>query len=217
MLSAEDPAEPGATTSMSEIDSAAALRTVYDAPSEVVLRKDIGRIDGHARAFIGRSPFVVVATADADGWPDASPRGDAPGFVGVDGERTLLLPDRPGNNRLDTLSNLLVNPRIGLIFMIPGRQDTLRVNGSARVLHDPLLRARFAFNNKPARSVVEVTVREAYFHCGKAMIRSGLWQPERWPSLEGLATLGEAIADQTGAKGADVEQRIAESYRDRLY
>lgn len=203
---------------MTEIGSLSDLRSVYDQPSDLALRKELGHIDRHAREFIGRSPFVVVSTADADGWPDASPRGDAPGFVAVPDETRLHLPDRPGNNRLDSFQNLIANPRIALLFVVPGRLETLRVNGTARLLTGPDLLQKYAVRNQPARAVVEVTAKSIYFQCGKAVVRSGLWQKEKWPSLDGLATFAEALADQIkGLEKPVVEAALDKSYRDRLY
>ncbi len=203
---------------MTEISSLTDLRATYAAPSDIAVKKELAHIDRHARDFIARSPFVVISTADADGWPDGSPRGDAPGFVTVIDEHRLQLPDRPGNNRLDSFENLIANPKIALLFVVPDRRETLRVNGTARILTDEALRLRHAVNGKPARAVVEVTARSVYFQCGKALIRSGLWQKEKWPSLEGLATFAEAISDQV--KDLDpvaAEARLSEAYRDRLY
>jgi len=203
---------------MTEICSLADLRARYAEPGEIALKKELGRIDRHSRDFIGRSPFAVISTADADGWPDASPRGDAPGFVAVVDEQRLHLPDRPGNNRLDSFQNLVANPRIALLFLVPGRLETLRVNGAARLLTEPALLEQHAVRGKPARAVVEITAKSVYFQCGKAVIRAGLWQKERWPSLEGLAPFAEAISDQI--KGLDrvaSEARLEKAYRDTLY
>jgi PPOX class probable FMN-dependent enzyme len=203
---------------MTQISSLTELRAKYDAPSEIALRKELGHIDRHARDFIGRAPFAVVSTADAEGWPDASPRGDAPGFVAVVDEQRLHLPDRPGNNRLDSFQNLVANPRIALLFLVPGRLETLRVNGTARLLDDPDLLGRYAVRGRPARAVVEITARSVYFQCGKAVIRSGLWQKEKWPSLEGMASFAEAITDQIqGLDRAASEARLDKAYRDTLY
>ncbi|MGH8430679.1 MAG: pyridoxamine 5'-phosphate oxidase family protein [Solimonas sp.] len=203
---------------MSEICSVTELRGVYEQPTELALRKELGHIDRHARDFIGRSPFVIISTSDADGWPDASPRGDAPGFVTVPDEQHLHLPDRPGNNRLDSLQNILANPRVGLLFLVPGRLETLRVNGTARLLTEPALLQAHAVRGRPARAVVEITAKSVYFQCGKAVVRSGLWQKEKWPSLEGLATFAEALTDQIkGIEKPVVEERLEHSYRERLY
>jgi PPOX class probable FMN-dependent enzyme len=203
---------------MTEICSLGDLRERYQQPHELSLKKELARIDRHARDFIGRSPFVVIATSDADGWPDASPRGDAPGFVAVADETHLHLPDRPGNNRLDSFQNLIANPRIGLLFLVPGRLETLRVNGTARLLTEPALLERHAVNGKAARAVVEIEARSVYFQCGKAVIRGALWQTAKWPSLEGMASFGEAISDQVGGLDrAATETRLEKAYRDTLY
>lgn len=203
---------------MTEIGNVEALRRLYAQPSDLALRKELDHIDRHSREFIGRAPFVVIATADKEGWPDASPRGDAPGFVSVLDEKHLHLPDRPGNNRLDSFQNLLGNAKIALLFLVPGRLETLRVNGTARLLMDEELCARHAVAGKPARAILEVTASSVYFQCGKALIRSALWQLERWPSLDGLATFAEALADQI--KGVDKvasQSRLEKAYRDTLY
>ena len=203
---------------MTEICSLTDLRARYDQPGEISLKKELAFIDRHARDFIARSPFLVISTADADGWPDASPRGDAPGFVAVIDEQRLHLPDRPGNNRLDSFQNLIANPRIALLFLVPDRRETLRVNGTARLLTEPGLLAQHAVRGKAARAIVEITAKSVYFQCGKALIRSGLWQKEKWPSLDGLAPFAEAISDQV--KGLDpvaAEARLEKAYRDTLY
>ena len=200
------------------IKDAETLRTHYGPPTSLSVRKEQTRIDHHAEAFIARSPFVVVSTASANGWPEASPRGDAPGFVAVDGPHRLLLPDRPGNNRLHSLQNVLDDGRIGLLFMVPRITHTLRVYGTARIRTDDAVRTRFAAQGKPARCVVEITVELAYFHCGKAVIRSGLWDNTTWPSTEGLGTFGKILSDQIAGVGqAEAEAKIHESYTARLY
>ena len=189
---------------MTSLQALEDLRTSYGPPTALAAKKDMDRIDVHARAFIERSPFVVVSTARENGWPEASPRGDAPGFVAVEGERRLLLPDRPGNNRLHSL--------------VPGITHTLRVYGRAKLVMDDAVRARFSVRGIPARSVLDVAVELVYFHCGKALIRSGLWDEARWPATDGLASLGAILADQIpGVEVADAEARVAESIRDRLY
>jgi uncharacterized protein len=203
---------------MSEISTLADLLTIYPQPTALAAKKELARIDRQARAFIERSSFLVIATADADGWPDASPRGDPAGFVTVEDENRLMLPDRPGNNRVDSFKNLIANPKIGMLFFVPGHQHSLRVNGTARILIDLPSRERFAVNGKPARAVVEVTARQVFFHCGKSLIRSRLWNPEQWPSRDGLLSLGRAIADQVPDVDADrAEEAVAESIRDRMY
>jgi PPOX class probable FMN-dependent enzyme len=203
---------------VTEISTFSELRAHYAAPTSLASRKDLSYIDRQARAFIARSCFVVIATADADGWPDASPRGDPPGFVVVENDTTLLMPDRPGNNRVDSFKNLIANPKIGMLFFVPGHQHTLRINGEAHLSTDAALCARFAVNGKAARAVVEVTARQVFFHCGKSLIRSKLWAPEHWPSRDGLATLGQALADQiSGVDVETAESLVAQSIRERLY
>jgi len=203
---------------MTQIGNLEELRQVYARPSDLALRKELDHIDRHSREFIGRAPFVVIATADKDGWPDASPRGDAPGFVTVLDEKHLHLPDRPGNNRLDSFQNLLGNAKIALLFLVPQRLETLRVNGTARLLTDPELCARHAVAGKPARAILEVTACSVYFQCGKALLRSALWQLERWPPLDGLASFAEALADQIrGLDKVASQSRLEKAYRDTLY
>lgn len=203
---------------MTEICSIDALHAHYGEVSPLAARKEIDHLDRHARDFIARSPFLVMSTADADGWPDASPKGDAPGFVTVEDDRHLLLPDRIGNNRVDGFKNLMTNPKIGLIFFVPGVDHTLRVNGTTRLLTEPATCARFEVNGKPARAVVEIAVKQVFFHCGKALIRSRLWKSKMWLPTDGLASLGAALADQIGGiSSTDAEEKVQESIRTRLY
>ena len=203
---------------MAQIEIASQLTAFYGEPTMLAKRKDLNYIDVHARAFIARSPFLVLSTADADGWPDDSPRGDAPGFVSVEAPHTLLVPDRPGNNRVDSFSNLMVNPKVGMLFLIPGQLYSLRVNGTARLLTDNVLRERFSVNGKPARAVLKVTPTQVFFHCGKSLIRSRIWELAHWPDRTGLPTLGVALADQIKTiETATVEAMLAESIAKRLY
>jgi uncharacterized protein len=203
---------------MTDICSLTDLRSRYAAPSEISLKKELAHIDRHSADFIARSPFVVISTADADGWPDASPRGDAAGFVSVVDQQRLHLPDRPGNNRLDSFQNLIANPKIALLFLVPARLETLRVNGTARLLTDAALLEKHAVRGKPARAVVEITAKSVYFQCGKALIRSALWQQDKWPSLEGMATFAQAISEQVkGLEPAAAKERLDTAYRDALY
>lgn len=181
---------------MAQVGTVSELESHHGEPTLIARRKDLDHIDGHARDFFARSPFLILSTADANGWPDASPRGDAPGFVVVEGSRLLLLPDRPGNNRCDSFHNVIANPRVGLLFLVPGHSHSLRVNGEARLLTDDDLCSRLSMQGKPARAVLEVKPTQVFFHCGKSLIRSRLWQPAHWPERTGLASLGEALADQ---------------------
>jgi uncharacterized protein len=196
----------------------AALRAHYGKVGRAAAQKELSRLDRHCRAFIARSPFLVMATAGADGRCDASPKGDAPGFVVVPDDTTLLIPDRLGNNRVDSLENLVANPQIGLLFFLPGYQETLRVNGRARVSTEPALLDATAHAGKPPKAVIVVTVEEAYMHCGKALIRSHLWDPDRHIEKGSFPSLGRIISDQIQeADVAGTERMIEQEYRDELY
>lgn len=200
------------------VTSLGGLRRIYAAPREVIEKKRLARLDAHARTFIAHSPFLVLATADAQGRADASPRGDRPGFVKVFGDTTLELPDRPGNNLIDSLRNILANPRVGLVFLVPGRDETLRVNGRARIRAGRETLERHAVDGKLPRSVLEITAEEVYFHCGKALIRSRLWEPEAQAGAEALPSLGRILADQIAGENAEaLEKGLRESYEKRLY
>ncbi len=194
------------------------LRAQFGAVAPLAARKVLDHLDAYARRFIALSPFVVVASADAAGNVDASPRGDAPGFVAVPDPRTLVIPDRRGNNRIDTFVNLLDGPGLGLIFLVPGINETLRVNGTAAMTRDPALLEPLAAAGKVPAAGLVVQVREAFFHCGKAMIRAGLWDPARHVARSTFPSLGRILAEQTAAaEVADAEASIAEAYRTRLY
>lgn len=202
---------------MTAIETEADLRQCYDAPSDLVRRKLLPKLDKHARAFIALSPFVVLATHGPDG-SDCSPRGDAPGFVAVQDDSTLLLPDRRGNNLIDSLRNVVADPDVGLLFLVPGLNETLRVNGRARIVADQALLASLAAQGKIPASALQIAVREVYFHCGKAMIRSDLWNPDKRAPRNAFPGLGKVIADQIGGIDADAAQaNLDEAYRTRLY
>lgn len=175
------------------ISTREALRRIIKEPNRKVSHKAIDHIDDICRRFIAASPFVIVATRGRDGLIDVSPRGDPAGFVEVLDEKTLAIPDRLGNNRVDTCENLLVHSAVGLMFMIPGNGDTLRVSGHAAIIRDTALRERLAYRGKAPNLVLVVTVEEAFMHCPKAIVRSGLWRPEAWPSLEDVPSLAEAM------------------------
>jgi PPOX class probable FMN-dependent enzyme len=196
------------------------LRALMGEPSEIARRKDIGRLDEHCRAFIGRSPFVLVATSDATGRCDVSPKGDAPGFVHVLDERHLVIPDRPGNKRFDGIRNLLENPGIGLLFLLPRSEETLRVNGRAQIVRDPELLASFAVQGKTPQLAIAVEVQESFLHCAKCVKRSGLWDSSRWPDLSGLASPAQIFLDHAKPRDMTLEafdQRLQEGYRKNLY
>jgi len=176
------------------------LRALYAAPGERALRKQIAHIDTHARRFIELSPFCVLASSGVNGrLLDASPRGGPPGFVKVADAQTLLLADSGGNNRLDTLENLLADPRLALLFFIPEVQESLRINGRARLRDEPAYLDRFAHERQRPRLVIEIEVHELYLHCAKAFMRSQLWAPGTWPQRDALPSMNEMIHDQTGA------------------
>jgi len=203
---------------MDTIEQVEQLRESYGSPGERALKKQLSRLDKHCRDFIARSPFLVIASADPSGRCDASPKGDAPGFVQVIDDTTLLIPDRLGNNRTDTLANLVARPGIGLIFFVPGINETLRVNGRSRITTDPTLLEPLAVNDKVPRSAILVTAEEVYFHCGKALIRSDLWNPDKQVRRLDFPSLGRILADQIGGISVEESERYtAESYRTRLY
>jgi PPOX class probable FMN-dependent enzyme len=195
-----------------------ALRGLYGAPGDLARRKVVDRIDGHCRRFIELSPFLVIGSSDASGNQDVSPRGDPPGFVRVVDDTTLLIPDRPGNRRIDTLGNIAANPRLALIFLVPGVDETLRVAGRGRVTTDGALLAGCAVNGKPPLSGLVVAVEKAFFHCGKALMRARLWDAETRIDRPTLPSLGRMIADQiAGVEPEAADAAVARSYRDTLY
>lgn len=195
------------------------LDQLYKPPGKLVLDKALSAIEKHGRNFIGLSPFCVVSSAGPDGTIDVSPRGGEPGFVHVSEDgATLYLPDRPGNNRLDTIRNLLGGPgRIGLMFMIPGFEDVFRVNGRASATDDAGLLAQFVEFGKLPRLVIQVTVEEAFFHCPKAIMRGRLWDPEAQVPRDRLPTGAEMIFDQLNlGKVPLTEDQIVASYKEQL-
>jgi PPOX class probable FMN-dependent enzyme len=201
------------------IEDIAEIREIYGVPAERAVKKQLPRLEKHSRAFIALSPFLVMASADPSGRCDASPKGDAPGFVHVLDDETLLIPDRLGNNRVDSIGNILQHPRIGLIFFVPGIRETLRVNGRAQITTDPEVLAPTTVNGKLPRSGILVTADEVYFHCGKALIRSDLWNPEKHVARTDFPSLGIVIADQIGQRvePKEAERMTEESYIARLY
>ena len=205
----------------SSVTTEAELRTLIGGdPSALAVAKEQRTLDVHCRNFIARSPFVLVATANAAGQCDVSPKGDGPGFVLVLDEGRLLIPDRPGNKRLDGMRNLLQNPHVGLIFLIPGVEETLRVNGRGAIVRDDELLARCAVRGKVPTLGIGVEVQEAFIHCAKAFKRSGLWEPARWPALDGLASPARMLFDHTRPPGTTVEELdrlLQDGYRQRLY
>ena len=171
------------------------LRSLYAEPTPRVLRKEVRAIDRHIEQFIALSPFVVVASGNDQLHLDASPRGGEPGFVQLEDAHTLLIPDAPGNNRLDTLQNILATSQAALLFFIPGVDEMLRIHGTAELRTDAALLARFAHLSRPPKLVIRVTLRGAYLHCAKAMMRSRLWAPERHVDRSVLPSMGQMIKD----------------------
>jgi len=198
------------------------LRARFAAPSRLAVLKQQDHLDANCRRFIELSPFLCLATARPDGLADNSPRGDAPGFVQVQGERSLLIPDRPGNNRLDSMTNIVTNPNVGLLFFIPGVSETLRVNGRARIVTDPEILARFEVRGRAPRAAIQVEVVEVFLHCSKALIRARLWEPDAKVDRKVLPTLGRMIADvvdrQTPPETvADYDRQIVRNIEEQLY
>ena len=204
---------------MQYIETLEELREAYGAPMDLAVRKEMTRLDEHSRQFLSRSPFVLIGTQDGAGRADVSPKGDGPGFAAVLDDVTIAIPDRPGNNRLDTWENVVVNPAVGLLFLIPGMNETLRINGEARLTLDDDLRERFAVHGRPALSVLVVKVRQVYMHCAKAFIRSALWQPDQWPDRAEMPTLGRIMRDQLALaeSASELDASLDTSYRASLW
>jgi PPOX class probable FMN-dependent enzyme len=196
------------------------LREVYGSPpaDSLAVRCVLPSLDKHHRAFIALSPFLVLASADAQSMTDVSPRGDLPGFVVVHDEHTLLIPDRPGNKKLVTMSNIVENPSVALIFFVPGRTDSLRVNGKAHITTNPALLAPLAVQGKIPKSGLVVEVEQAWLHCGKALIRSKLWESEAQVASDALPTPGQMLADQiAGLDAAATDARLESGNKNRLW
>ena len=199
------------------IDTREALRTLYKWPGDGAIKKVLTKLDRHCTAFIELCPFGVLSTCGAEGHMDASPKGGEPGFVHVLDDQTLLLPDWPGNNRLDSLENVLVNPHVGLMLLVPGMDETLRINGRATISTDPELLERTAIDGKTPISVLVITVEEAYLHCARAVWRADLWNADKHIDRKAFPSMGQMLADQI--KGYDAEQtdRLIEENRHKLY
>jgi len=194
------------------------LRRHYAEAKGRALLKSIDHLEQHCRRFISLSPYLVLATSSAEGRADVTPRGDHPGFVAVLDDTHLAIPDRPGNNRLDSLENVLENPEVGLLFFVPGFMETLRINGTAEIRTDDDLRARFAVDGKLPPSVLVVTVREAFLHCAKSIMRGRIWDPETRVDRSLMPTIGQMISDQLGSeRPVETQDQVIESYRPGLY
>lgn len=179
------------------VTSLQTLRSIVGSPSELVIKKELPRLDVHMRRFIAHSPFLILSTHGQDGRCDASPRGDAPGFVQVIDDQTLLIPDRRGNKRIDSLQNILATGRVGLIFLVPGVGETLRVNGRATIIQDEAWLALLAAQGQRPQFGIVVAAEECYLQCAKALMRSKLWELHERPSFEHLPSFAQMLVDQT--------------------
>jgi PPOX class probable FMN-dependent enzyme len=186
------------------------LVALHKEPSKRAQGKELSQLELHTKRFIELSPFLVLSSADAKGRADASPRGGAPGFVKLASDTELLIPDAPGNNRLDSLRNIIETRQVGLLFLLPGVEETLRINGSAELSTDPALLARFDHENWNPKLVIKVRVETLYMHCAKALLRSRLWEPETRIERSAYPTMGEVLKDHLG------QAEPAESHADML-
>jgi uncharacterized protein len=208
---------------MGRIDEKSALRVKMGEVGELAAKKTLAKLDKYARTFIERSPVLCIGTADENGRADVSPRGDPPGFVRIIDDMTLIIPDRPGNNRVDTMQNIIANPQVGIIFLIPGIDDTLRVNGKAEIIDDPVALAPAAINGRAPRLGIKVKVEEVFFHCAKAFRRSKLWEQGSQQERGFLPGLAHMVMEQARACEVDVEEsdkveaEIQEEYKTGLY
>jgi uncharacterized protein len=182
------------------------LRDMLGMPASRSVLKERPALDEHFRAYIALSPFLLMATSGVDGTCDVSPKGDAPGFVLVLDDRHIVIPDRPGNKRFDGMKNLLANPHVGLIFLVPGRQETLRINGRAWITRDPELLARCVAQGKTPQLAIGVEVEQCFLHCAKAFLRSRLWMQAAWPAPEALASMAQVLHDQIKPEGITVQE-----------
>lgn len=195
------------------VQNASELTALYNTPRERSVRKQMDHLDEYSRAFIAASPLLIIGTQgrQPDGVADTSPRGDVPGFVRVVDDRTVLIPDRPGNNRLDTLQNIVANPVVGLLFLVPGLPETFRVNGEAAISHDPALLESFAVQGKLPRTILVVKVKEAFIHCSRALVRADVWNPAKFAQHGAVPSFGTILAAHTGgfvdAKTVDEENK----------
>lgn len=204
---------------MSSITTVEALRRIIGTPNALVPRKIHRELNDRAIAFIGKSPMLMLATADASGFPTVSPKGDLPGFVQVEGRRTLWLPERKGNKLIFSLTHVLANPQVGLIFLLPGTDETLRVQGTAELFDDPDYCRRLGARGAPALLAMRIQVTECYFHCAKAFLRSNLWKPESWPGKMAIS-FGCEIAQNAGMDANSIEafdEGVARRYQTDLW
>jgi PPOX class probable FMN-dependent enzyme len=196
------------------------LRDMLGLPAERSVLKERRTLDQHFRAFIARSPFLLMATSGRDGTCDVSPKGDAPGFVLVLDDHRIVIPDRPGNKRFDGMKNLLDNPHVGLLFFVPGREETLRINGRTWITKDPELLVRCVAQGKTPQLAIGVEVEQCFLHCAKAFLRSKLWRHNEWPAPDALASTAQVLHDQIRPPGVtvhDYECEMEERNRKGLY
>ena len=196
------------------------LRTLIGVPGPRSVLKERQSLDEHTRAFIAQSPFVLLATSDANGRCDVSPKGDAPGFVHIVDDRRLVIPERPGNKRFDGMLNILSNPHVGMIFLVPGRDETLRVNGKAWITRDSGLLNRCVARGKVPLVAIGVEIEQCFLHCPKAFIRSQLWHQEAWPAADALPSMACVLFDQIKPSDAtlqDYEHAVEEGNTKGLY
>lgn len=203
---------------MARIETTARLREIIGSPSELVPYKIHRALNARAIGFIGKSPMLMLSTADASGHATVSPKGDPAGFVHVGDSNTLLIPERKGNKLIFTLQNIVANPKVGLVFLVPGTCETLRVQGTAELLDDADLCERLSTRGNRALLAIKVTVTECYFHCAKAFLRSDLWNPETWPEKM-VISFGREIAEQGGMAAAtadEFDRGVAQRYKTDL-
>ncbi len=205
------------------ITDEAALRSLFHATHPMAALKVQRSLDKHAQAFIRRSPFICIGTQNPDGRADVSPRGDPVGFVKIVDQHTLAIPDRPGNNRLDSLVNILANPSVGLLFIVPGFDDTLRVNGQATLVTDPEILDSMSIEGRDPKLAIVVKVNEVFMHCAKAFRRSQLWNPDRFQDRNEMPSLSKIILDQTTGAPSDademrkIDEDLEVEYKQTLY
>ena len=208
------------TTAAPRIETKEELREFYGPANERSVKKQMAKLDEHAKNFIALSPFMVISSATAEG-ADASPKGDPPGFVKVIDDNTLIIPDRPGNNRVDTMSNIVENNHVGLLFLVPGMCETLRVNGRARITTDPEVLEPHSVRGRLPRSAMIIDVDDVYLHCAKALIRADLWNAEKHIERKSFPSMGQMLSDQIDEEGYDdgeeMNKGIQERYKTGLY
>lgn len=200
-----------------KIENEEELRSIIGYPSEMVKRKVLNHLDEHCLNFISKAPFLTISTSDLSGYCDVSPRGDGAGFVQVLNEKQFVIPERPGNKRMDTLVNILSNPQVGLLFFIPGLGETLRVNGKASLVRDDALLEKLTANGRKPLVAIKVEVEECFIHCAKAFIRSQLWSPSSWLDKEHLPKGAKILASHAKLSTEEVSGALEESYTQRLY